>query len=164
MKNIVLCGFMGAGKTTVGKRLSVLAGVPFYDIDDLVEREAGLSVSDIFKSQGEVRFRALEQDAVRQTAVKDGVVIAVGGGTLCDPENVRLLKKNGVIVLLAVTFHEVLERLSGDLSRPLLAAGSEAVERLYHERIPVYESAADIIINAEGTDRETANTIFRRVF
>ena len=159
--NLVLCGFMGSGKTTVGAQLAKLTGRSFVDLDRLIEQNAGLTVPDIFAQRGEAEFRRLEKDAVTICSQKSDLVVATGGGTLIDPASTAVLRENGVIILLDAGLNVIRERLKYDHSRPLLAGpnGNEAMERLYKERIPIYRNAADFIIPAEEHAERVAKKI-----
>ena len=124
MRNLILCGFMGCGKTTVGRRLARLTGRRFVDMDAVIEEEAG--VKEIFDRYGEADFRRREREACAALAAAEGLVIAAGGGALTFPENAAALAATGVIVLLEVSPETVLRRLEGDDSRPLLRRPDKA--------------------------------------
>ena len=96
--NLILIGFMGTGKTSLGKLLAEKLGRGFIDIDQKIEQDAGLSIPQIFEKYGEKYFRELEKNAVKEITQRRGLVIATGGGTIKDEENLRLLKNSGVIV------------------------------------------------------------------
>ena len=108
-ENLILCGFMGCGKTTVGKRLAAATGREFIDMDRFIENQAGMTVSEIFAAQGEGAFRQMETEAARSLSAREGLVIASGGGTVLNPENVRLFRKTGKILLLDVPLSALLE-------------------------------------------------------
>lgn len=161
--NIILCGFMGSGKTTVGKLLSQKTGLSFIDMDEYIEKESGISVSEIFSKYGEKAFRKMECEAAKKLGSQSGLIIAAGGGTLMNPQNVKNLKENGVIVLLDVSTAVIGERLKDDKTRPLIAKPNrnEIIENLYTERIGVYKKSADTIVNAEDTPDCTAQNIIQ---
>ena len=102
MRNVVLCGFMGCGKTTVGRQLAALSGRRFVDMDEYIEQQAGMAVSEIFRQYGEDDFRRREREACRALARQTGLVIAAGGGALTFAANVEALRPSCVIVLLEV--------------------------------------------------------------
>lgn len=166
-KTLVLIGFMGAGKTSVGKELAELLGCALCDTDQETERQAGMAVSEIFRLQGEENFRKMETDTLRKLLKQtdgDGgfTVISAGGGLVLREENQRLLKENAVCVYLKASPGQILHRLQGDTSRPLLQGGNvrEKVEGLMAARGPVYEKAADITVNTDGrTPGEIAREI-----
>lgn len=161
MNNIILCGFMGCGKTTVGKELAALTGRRFVDMDDFIEKEAGMTVSEIFRRYGEADFRRRERACCMKLAGEKGLVIAAGGGALTFSENVEALKESGIIVFLRVSPETVLRRLEGDTTRPLLQRPDKevAVRTLMAERAPLYQRASDVVISGEGDAREVAGRI-----
>lgn len=145
---IVLMGFMGTGKSEVGRRLAQRLGRAFVDTDQAVEERARKRVAAIFADDGEPAFRALERDAVRDAARRGGNVISVGGGAVLDPDNVRALRDAGVLVYLTARPEVILERVADPASRPLLGDDPRAaVTRLLAERGPVYEAACDLTID-----------------
>ena len=156
--NIVLCGFMGCGKTTVGRMAARRLGIPFVDMDACIEEQAGMTVSEIFAVKGEPAFRRMETEVARQLSGQDNLMIATGGGTVLNPENAALLKQNGVIVLLQVSPETVLWRLRNNSTRPLLQRPdkAEAVRALMAERMPAYKHAAGIILNANMPSGQVA--------
>lgn len=152
MKNIVLCGFMGCGKTTVGKRLAARNHMTFVDMDSYIEQQAGCTVSEIFTREGEAAFRAREHDACKTLGAASGLVIATGGGAVLREDNVKALSQNGTIVLLSVSAPCVLKRLKNDRTRPLLQRKDKeaAVYALMKERAPLYAKAAAVTVDADG--------------
>ncbi len=153
-KNIVLCGFMGSGKSTIGNLLSKKMGMAFIDLDAYIEKKENKSVSQIFADSGEEYFRQLEKNAVKELAYKKSVILATGGGTLTFRENVDILKNaDNKIILLDLPVEVVEQRLQGDTKRPLLnRPDKEKVMReLYEKRLPLYRSAADIVVNAANS-------------
>ena len=165
MRNILLGGFMGCGKSTVGRELAALTGRRFVDMDSFIEEEAGMPVSAIFERYGEAEFRRREQEACRRLAGETGLVIAAGGGALTFPANVEALERGCDIVLLDVTPETVLRRLEGDDSRPLLQGPDKerAVRGLFAARLPLYEKAARLRVDGERPPREVAADIAARL-
>lgn len=160
--NIVLSGFMGSGKSTVGRVLAEKAGRSFVDLDRFIESKEGITVSEIFTRHGEPYFRELEAQAVKQLSLKSGLVLAAGGGTLLSGENARVCRTSGVIVFLDASLETIRRRLKNDISRPLLSQPDrdEAMERLYRERLEAYRTAADFTVKADGDASEvTAQSI-----
>lgn len=159
--NIVLCGFMGSGKTTCGRLLAEQTGRKFIDLDEWIEQREGMTVAEIFAEKGEPAFRDLETRAVRELPRAGGLVVAAGGGTLLRKENADALRANGVVVFLDASLETVRERLKGDTARPLLhrPGGPDAVEKLYRERAPIFHAAADLTANADGTPGETVTAV-----
>lgn len=149
--NIVLCGFMGSGKTSVGRRVARLLDREFIDLDQYIEGQAGMTVSQIFERFGEEGFREREARAVAQVAHGNGLVIATGGGTVLFPKNVELFHQGGsVILFLDVPLAALQERLKNDRRRPLLQKPNrrQVVAQLYRQRCPQYLAAADRVIDA----------------
>jgi len=152
-RNIALIGFMGSGKTTVGRIIAESNGMEFIDIDEDIEETAGMSVSEIFSAQKEQGFRALESAAIKRAASGRGRVVACGGGAATIEENVAALREAGPIVYLRASPDVVFERLKGEVgSRPLIASGDphRAISRLLREREGNYERAATHIIETDG--------------
>ncbi len=155
--NIILIGFMGAGKTTVGNVVAERLNQPLFDTDQLIEQQAGMSISKIFEVYGENEFRRLETEMLKEnlSASKDWV-LSVGGGLPLKEENRGLLKKMGIVVYLRVQPDTVLQRLRGDKSRPLLQGVDvkQKVESLLRQRGSIYEEGADIVIDVDGKTPE----------
>jgi shikimate kinase len=143
-QNLVLAGFMGTGKTTVGALVAEWLGWSFVDTDALVEEEAGMPVREIFAREGEGAFRALEQTACNAASARRRTVISVGGGALMNQENRRALEANGVIVLLTCERDRLIERLEGSArrgERPMLGDDlGERIDALTASRARVYAS------------------------
>lgn len=148
---IALEGFMGSGKTTVGRILSDALGCPFIDLDEVIVRKDGRSILEIFEADGEAGFRRLEKKALEGTVSKYGestAVLALGGGTVTVPGAVKLLQEKTLCIYLKATFDTLQARLDGQESgRPL--AGDGMAERL-EQREPLYEAAAHITIETDG--------------
>ena len=149
--NIVLSGFMGCGKSTIGRRLAAALGMKFVDMDRYIEEKAGLKVREIFEQYGEAHFRALETETVRALAAGEDCVVATGGGTLMRPENVEAFHAGGgTIYFLDVPLAALQERLKNDKRRPLLQVPDRraVIERLLNERRPQYLASADVVVDA----------------
>lgn len=161
--NIVLCGFMGCGKTTVGRLLAAQTGYRFVDMDAYIEEQAGMTVSAIFDRFGEGDFRRRERDACASLAAESGLVIATGGGALTFPENAEVLGKTGCIVLLSVPPEALLRRLEGDTTRPLLARPDkeEALRDLFARRLPLYQAAADAEVDGDQSPEQVAQAVWQ---
>jgi shikimate dehydrogenase len=152
-KNVTLIGFMGSGKTTVGKVLASRLGLSFVDTDSLVEEKYDMSISDMFEAFGEECFRGRETKLLSElNASLSGSLLSTGGGLPLRTENVELLRQMGPVVYLRVSGAEVINRLAGDSSRPLLSGDnvSEKVNNLLSYRQPIYEAAADYIVDVDG--------------
>lgn len=143
--NVILTGFMGTGKSSLGKMLATRLGRPFVDIDKKIEDEAQLTIPKIFEQFGEAHFRELERSAVRELVKRRGLVIATGGGTIKNEENLRLLKSSGVLVCLTATPEEIFRRTARRGERPVLDGGGkerlETIKRLLAERKKFYDRA-----------------------
>lgn len=164
-KNIILCGFMGCGKSTIGNLLSKKTGMSFIDLDSYIEQKENKTVAEIFADNGEDYFRQLERDASKELSQKKSLVIATGGGTLTFQENVDAFKTSGKIVLLDVPVEVVSERLQGDTTRPLLNRPDkeQAMRELYEKRMPLYQSAADIVVNAANSPLQVCMEIISNI-
>lgn len=153
--NIVLCGMMGAGKTSVGIKIADLTGMRWYDTDELIVQKYG-KIPAIFEFYGEERFREMESEIVRGISEEDNVVISTGGGCVLRPENSAALKKHGKIIFLKVDIAVLFER-TGHTSddRPLLKNTTfDKMKELLDYRTPIYESCADHTIDTNGKDIE----------
>lgn len=161
MDNIILCGFMGCGKSTVGKNLARKTGRKFLDMDRYIEQKAGMTVSEIFAQYGEDGFREREHEACRELAQMHGLIIAAGGGALTFARNVAVFKGKDTILLLDVDLDTIRYRLRNDTVRPLLQRPDkdEAMKQLYEKRLPLYRAAADRTVKGQGTPLRTAYAI-----
>ncbi len=146
MSNIVLIGFMGTGKSTIGEELAKRLGYGFVDTDLEIENITGYTVSGLFAEFGVAWFRSKENMLIEQLAKKDKLVIATGGGVVLDPANITLLKKNGVLVRLHASGDVIYDRVAGKKTRPLLARGNlrDNINSLMAEREGKYREAADL--------------------
>lgn len=156
--NIYLIGMMGAGKTAIGKAVRDLAGMNFFDLDEEIQSETGLSINEIFEKKGEAVFRAEEKRILTEASRQKRTVIATGGGVVLNPENVRVMKATGRVIYLAASLETLWRRVRDKKDRPLLkAADPKAVFlQLFHERRPLYEAAADGRIETDGLDPPAA--------
>jgi len=144
MKNIVLIGFMGTGKTTIGRLLAIRLGRPFVDCDKKVEYETGMTIREIFEHYGEGYFRQQETEMIAKLSRYNHAVIATGGGVVLSNENMRRLKRNGVIIALTASVETILERTGKRNTRPLLLdvlAREQIVGKLLSERGELYRKA-----------------------
>ena len=150
--NLILCGMMGAGKTTVGEAFAQKTGWLCCDTDRIIEERYG-KITEIFSQYGETYFRQLETQLLKELVQKDGLVISVGGGLVLRAENVALLRQNGKIIYLRAKQETLEKRLADDDTRPLLQtveALSNRIKRLLDERTPIYEDVADYIVDVDG--------------
>lgn len=167
-RNIVLCGFMGCGKSTAGRVLAARTGLAFLDMDDYISEKAGLPVDEIFVRHGEAFFRTLESQACAALAQRGGQVIATGGGALTFPQNAALLRQNGLIILLDVALPVLCARLAQDPTpRPVLqqAQAGGMLEALHRERMQLYRQAADLTVSVpqEQPTEDTAAAILHKI-
>jgi shikimate dehydrogenase len=165
--NVALIGFMGAGKSSVGRALAQKLGKPFVDVDNLIEKKAGKSIARIFAEEGEPAFREMERAVTAEVARKAGQVIACGGGVVLSKSNTDALRKSAVLVYLKASEGAIRKRVSsGRGKRPLLANkdGVKSVEVLMAARSPLYEQAADITLDTSRLGIEaTACMIIERL-
>lgn len=163
VRNVVLIGFSGSGKSAVASLLAERLGFEALDTDAMVEASAGKPVGDIFDRDGEKAFRELESRAVEQAADGEGRVIACGGGAILALRNYTALRDAGTIVYLRTKPDTVLARLGAAKDRPLLRGNAKkAVPALLAERAPAYQSAADVIVDTDGkTPDDVADEIHR---
>ena len=165
--NVVLCGMMGAGKTTIGIKIAEITGRRWYDTDGMIVDKYG-KISDIFEYYGEAHFRRLETEIVKELATMNDLVISTGGGLVLKSENNEVLQKNGKIVFLRASLETLARRLRVDGTRPLLQTSTESIrdrlERLMKERTPIYEHVADFVVDVdEKTPQEIAKEIITMI-
>ncbi len=153
--NIVLCGFMGSGKTSVGKELAKITGKKFVDTDELIESEQGVSISEIFSSHGEDYFRDLEFEICKKISKMDNVIVSTGGGAMTYERNVKVIKENGVVIFLDASFDVICSRIGNGETRPLFK-NRENAKKLYEERKSKYEKASDYTLSGDISAKETA--------
>ena len=158
---VVLVGFMGSGKSSVGGKLARRFGAPFVDVDKRIESAAGSPIRDLFAREGEPAFREREKAALLEVLSVKGCVIATGGGSFADEENRNLLRSYAPVVYLEAAVETLLERLAGDLGRPLLRGEDreEVVRELLSRRVPGYRTA-DVTVRTDGrTVEEVAGQV-----
>ena len=155
--NIILIGFMGCGKSSVGIKLSYRLKRTIIDTDKWIEKKQGMTISDIFATEGEPVFRQMETDCLKELIeTADKQIISVGGGLPMKEENHGLLKELGRVIYLKITPEAVYERLKGDTTRPLLQVEDpmKKIEELLALRGPVYEKCADVVIEVSDKSFE----------
>ncbi len=152
---VILTGFMGSGKSTVGRLLANNLACPLVDLDTVIVDATGRSVNEIFAQDGEAGFRLLESKYLQQVLRKGRSVIATGGGAVLSPENRTLMRSRGIVVNLMVSLPQVLQRLNGATNRPLFNCKDteERVKSLMEERKQFYADA-DIRIDTDGKSVE----------
>jgi shikimate dehydrogenase len=151
-KNVALIGFMGSGKSTIGRGIVGPSGMTLLDIDELIEHKTGHTVEEIFSDMGEDAFRGLEREVIENISHLTGNMIACGGGTVTCQENADALKKEAIVVWLWAGVDTILERIGDGTGRPLMRGYSreKRVRGLLAERLPLYARSADIIIHTDG--------------
>lgn len=163
--NVVLVGYRGTGKGMVGKHLAKRIGYKFIDTDDDLEEKAGMQIPEIFEKFGEEYFRGLETKAIKRACSKDQYVIATGGGAPMREENVKMMKKNGVVVLLTCSPEVIYSRIKGSKHRPALTnLGDEfkEIKSMLEKRNPTYHRVADFSTdNSVKTVEENADEIIQ---
>lgn len=163
--NIVLTGFMGTGKSEVGKVLARALGYAFVDVDAAIEKREKMSIPAIFETQGEAAFRRVESEVIGELSRKKRSVIATGGGAVVNPDNRASLRAGGIIVCLTASVRTILHRVRGNADRPLLKAENpeQRIQELLEARRPFYEQA-DIIVSTDGKrPKEIVEDIIERV-
>ncbi len=150
-KSIILVGFMGAGKSTVGRDLANLSGLPLVDLDALIVQQQGDTIPNIFADQGEAVFRRYETEALRSLSDTFPVILATGGGIVGHQENWQLMRRLGPVIYLRANWDTLRSRLAGSTDRPLATAGRDEadIKSLWRQRLPLYEQA-DLIVDTDG--------------
>lgn len=162
-RNLVLVGFMGSGKSSVGRILSSLTGFALVDTDSIVAQEAGKSIADIFRDEGEAHFRKLETQALRALVGRIGLIVATGGGAVATGDNAGLLAQIGPVVWLDAGTAQLYQRVKHS-KRPLLQTEDprRTLEELYRIREPLYRAASSVRIDSSNlTHRQTAEAVLR---
>lgn len=156
LRNIVLIGFMGCGKSSVGRRIASQTGRRFVDTDEAVSAREGRSISRIFAERGEAHFRELETAALKEFAGTTGIVLATGGGIILREENREALRRIGPVVWLDADPNILFERVSRNKKRPLLHTDDPRAtfEALLAARRPIYEATADFRIDSTGLSHD----------
>jgi len=160
-RNLVLVGFMGSGKSSVGRILSAMTGFSLVDTDTLAAKEAGMSIPEIFQRHGEEHFRKIETEVLRNLVGRLGLVVATGGGIAVSPENRDLLRQIGPVFWLDAETEQLHQRVKNS-RRPLLQTKNprQTLEDLYQSREPLYRAVSDTRIDSTRlTHRQTAETV-----
>lgn len=161
--NIFLIGPMGAGKTTIGRRLAELRGLAFVDSDHEIEARTGVDIPYIFEKEGEAGFRKREKQVIADLTTRSGIVLATGGGAILDPDNRLALSARGYVVYLHASVEQQLARTARAENRPLLQASSdrrETLTTLFTIRDPLYREIADLVL---VTDHRNARTLIHDI-
>lgn len=157
-RNVVLIGMPGCGKTTVGKIIAERIGKHFFDTDELIEKEIGLTPGQIITLYGERHFRDIENDTIRKVAKENGAVVSTGGGIVKDENNISELKKNGIICFI----DREIEMLPITSDRPL-SSDKDKLKKIYKERYDKYLSSADIVVKSDSPPKDVAERIIELI-
>jgi shikimate kinase len=163
---IVLVGMMGAGKTTVGRRVAARLNRLFVDSDEEIEKAAGMSIEDMFKSHGEAEFRAGEVRVISRLLRDGGMVLGTGGGAFMNPETRALAKELGVSVWLKADFELLFQRVSRRSNRPLLKTANprETLQKLIEARYPVYADADVTVVSHDVPQDQVTNEVIEALY
>src|SRR3954451_18744041 len=157
---IYLVGFMGAGKTTVGRELSARVGAPFFDLDELIESAEKTSIKDVFAAHGEAYFRKRERDVLRSTRHLESAIVATGGGTFTFDENIQFIQSEGLSVYLSAPYSLLRARIGDKAAERPLFRNDEAAHELYGSRIRYYRMCD---LTLEMREEETPAEIVERL-
>ena len=160
--NIILIGFMGSGKSTLGNYLSQMTGFTCYDIDTIIEQMAGQTVQEVFSNLGEAHFRSLEKEVIASFSKVENAIISCGGGVVLDNDNVNSLRKTGKLVWLKANPETIHNRLQNQNNRPLLKGKVlEDIRVMLQQRLHLYEAAADYSVI---TDNMPISDLSKNIF
>ncbi len=160
--NIFLVGPMGAGKSTIGRKLAAALSKPFWDSDQEIERRTGVDIPTIFEFEQEAGFRERERHVIDELTQQHGIVLATGGGAVLSEINRHNLKTRGLVIYLRASLEQLIQRTRRDRKRPLLQTEDpgEKLRSLMLEREPLYEEVADMVVN---TDRANVRAVAQRI-
>ncbi len=151
MSSVYLCGFMGCGKSHIGRMLAAVTGRQFVDLDRVIVEREGMSIPDIFAQYGEPHFRTLEAKYIRE--LSDGYIVATGGGALINDSTAEFAKQSGLSVYINTSFHNCYQRIKNDTNRPLVVNNTkEQLEELYNTRAVIYKRNSMCMVNGNTKD------------
>lgn len=160
--SIYLCGFMGCGKSHVGRVLSKLTDMPLVDLDSYIVAAEKMTIPEIFAQYGEAHFRELESKYLRE--LSDGKIVATGGGTLINDSNAEYVRENGISIFINTIFITCYERIQGDKNRPLVVQNTKRkLHELFKERRPIYKRNSVYTVNGNTKDKVIADEILKLV-
>jgi shikimate kinase len=164
IQNLALVGFMGTGKSSVGRLAAELLQFEFVDTDQLIEAQSGMTIEDIFKKQGELAFRELERQIVQNLGQREKTVIATGGGLVADPANLASLKTHALVVCLWASPETIWERVKEQTHRPLLQTADPLgkIRELFAQRDPLYRQADVLIHTGQRSPREVVQQVLHQ--
>lgn len=158
MKPVYLCGFMGCGKSHIGRLLARELDAVFVDLDKYIVDNEGMTIPEIFKTKGEPYFRDIEAQFIKN--FKGSTIVATGGGAMLRDETAQFAREVGTVFFIDVSFDTCYSRIKGDTNRPLVMNNSkEQLKEIFDKRFPVYKKNSDYAIDGERTDREIAEDI-----
>ena len=160
MRKIYLVGFMGCGKSAIGRRLSYFLKMPYYDMDHEIVRQQGMSIPEIFEKYGEVRFREIETEFLKNFR-DETCIIATGGGVAMKEENRKIMRRSGLVFFLDARFDDIYMRIKSDKNRPIVQKSTQQeLEALYNNRRRFYREAGHIqVLTANRTLRQIVEYI-----
>lgn len=162
MKSIYLCGFMGCGKTHIGRKLSKSLKLPFIDLDRYIVEKENRSIPEIFEQSGEPYFRKLEAECLKE--LEEGYIVATGGGTLINDDTAKFANAHGITVFLDARFPVCYGRIKDDQNRPLVVNNTrEQLYEIFLKRKSIYERNSAVTVNAEGTAHEITAAVIKSV-
>lgn len=162
MKSIYLCGFMGCGKSHIGRRLSKILGMPLVDLDEYIVKKENRSIPEIFEQSGEPYFRQLEADCLKE--LEEGYIVATGGGTLINENTAKYANEHGITVFLDAIFPVCYGRIKNDSNRPLVVNNTkEQLEEIFNTRRKIYRAHSAITVRAAGTGYSITQEVIKRV-
>lgn len=158
MRSIYLCGFMGCGKSYIGRRLAEQRGMPFADLDSYIVEKEKRSIPEIFEQDGEPYFRLLEAKYIKE--LSNGCVVATGGGALINENTALYANTNGITVFLDAEFELCYERIKNDRNRPLVVNNTEEqLREIFEKRREIYERHSQVVVSVKGIEEETLKSI-----
>ena len=159
--NIFLCGFMGCGKSTIGKELSKMKGCGFCDTDELIVKKEKMSIPEIFEKKGEKYFRQKETEILKELESYKGIV-ACGGGLMLNAENAEIAKKHGKVIFLNTPFESCYNRIKGDKNRPIVMEKTyEQLKELYDYRFEIYKNNSSFEVDADNSPMQIVKEIMK---
>lgn len=165
MRNIYLTGFMGTGKTSVGREIALMLDLKFIDLDELIVEKEGRSINDVFAQAGEPYFRKVEKEALKEVSQVNSQVVSCGGGIVIDPENIAIMKQSGRFIALFARPEVIFERIKKETHRPLLNTVDPLarIKELLAIRKPYYDQAEFVIDTSDISVQEAAEKVIKLI-
>ena len=162
MRSVYLCGFMGCGKSHIGRRVSKKLGMPFVDLDAYITEKEKRSIPEIFRQSGEPYFRKLEAECLKE--LSDGYVVATGGGTLLNEDTAKYANAHGITVFLDAIFPVCYGSIKNDANRPLVVNNTrEQLEEIFKKRRSVYMAHSSVVVKSAGTGSEITENVIKKI-